>query len=192
LRRLGVLVLYWVLAGFVFVTLFISGPFGEARLLAPLGRVLLVDRPGGWSDLRSGRRWAEAVGLTLVWGGVPWLVALSLGPRLAEASIQFPWMPGADARMSGAWWWVGPAVYFGLLHRRVLAGLVGGAFALLWQWTYFSGWNTEVLSHLIPSDLLYTYLSAGLAMGVVMGVTDFLAGYIGPRLKSLLTAPNRM
>lgn len=182
MRRLGTLIAYWVLAGAAVLALFGLGL--NTRLLAPLGRVLLFDRANGWRDLRNGRRWAEAVGLTLVWGGVPWLIDLIVGRRLMDAGIRLFWMPGMDAWGSGAWWWIGVAASFGLLHRRALAALIGGVFALVWQWAVMGAELVPALRPLIPSDVVSGYLVFALFMGLMLGVADFLGGHIGARPKS--------
>ena len=183
-RRLGTLLAYWILACASAFALFHLG-LNQARLLVPLGRALLVDRANGWSDLRSGRRWAEALGLTLAWGWVPWLIDLSTGQRLMNAGLHPFWMPGGVFSGSGVWWWLGVAVYFGLLHRRLLAGLLGGTFALLFQWAFLRPMAHEWLRPLIPSDMLIGYLMFGLFMGLALGLADFLAGW-------KKSAPNRM
>lgn len=171
MRRLAGLLGYWIAASATALALFGIGlPY--ARLLAPVGRVVLLGGPGGWTGLRQWRRWAEAVTLAWVWGGVPWL----LGLLLQNARLSLPWMGEPYAGGSAAWWWVGVALYFALLYRRMGAGLVAGVLALAWQWIAFSREAFEFLQPYVGQPAL-SYVIFGLFMGLVLGLADGLGGW---------------
>lgn len=176
MRRLGMLIAYWVTGCAAVLALFGLG-FNQARMLLPLGRALLLDGRGPGREWKNGRRWAEAALLTLAWGGVPWVVDLVVGRRLMDAGVRLFWAPGMEAGGTAVWWWLGVAIYFGLLHRRLLAALIGGAAAMLWQWAFLGPMAHEWLRPLIPSDVVIGYLVYGLVLGLTLGLADYLAGW---------------
>ncbi|MDF2629659.1 MAG: hypothetical protein K0R39_3490 [Symbiobacteriaceae bacterium] len=179
MRRLGTLTLYWVVACCAALALFPL--LTPARFLVPLGRALLLDGRGGWRNLKNGRRWAEAAAVTLAWGWAPWIIYLAMESSLRSAGISLPWLPGSGpGGGTAAWWFIGVGLYFGLLHRRVLAALIGGTFALLWQWVVMGAELVPTLRPLIPNETALGYLIHGLLMGLVLALADFLSEWKRP------------
>jgi hypothetical protein len=183
MRRLGI-VGYWVVASAAVLTLSGAGLW-NARLLAPLGRVLLFPKAGGWKGLWHWRRWAEAAGMTLVWAAVPWLLDLFIDDRLRTAGIALPWVRDSNIGGPAVWWWTGVACYFGLLYGRVSAGIIAGGLSLAWQWAFFGGWAIEPLRHYVSSDLVLRYLVYGLFLGLVLAGAEIIALLVPPRKRTV-------
>ena len=163
-------IVYWVIVHYVLSVV------PQVRTIAPFVRVFLGADGGPLKAGRNARVWAEAILVSGVWSGVPWLCWQMIEKPLKHAGIIMPWIGDPGTGGAAFWWFVGVGLAFGVLQRSVLAAIIAAAIAFAWQWVMLGESVNQFIRQWPDGAKAIAPLLLTGATGLVVGIADVVAG----------------